>query len=624
MKYQYQFYTLLLLLSFFQSWSQLGFCPGNTGESIFEEDFGQGTINGPALDPSITSYTYVNQGPDDGEYTISSNLMQLDGFHNISDNTGNINGRALIVNASFDAGLFFQIPIEGLCENNPYEFSAFLVNLYNVSTGFCSGNGIPVNVRFQIWDETDTTLLAQGDTGNIEGSTTPPNWEQYALTFETLTGQSSVILKMLNNGDGGCGNDLAIDDIVFKSCGDLTEILDDDQNSSISLCANAAPDTLTLTAEPDFSVYSVHFYQWQGSADNVNWEDIPGENSDTIIISDLENYRFYRVKVAEDLANVNNNSCNSISNVFELSIIDSIPAISLGDVEICEGEDGILEVENNPAISVSWYDSPVDGNLLLENSFSYEPETEGVYYAESTTIVGNCISNERTAIEFIIQENTLDETENIQLCEGDAIVLDAEVNDVEVTYLWSTGDTTPQITVEEEGIYSVERETVNGCISIKTFEISFFEAAIVQTIESNDGNIVIQLENPGDFQFSLDGINFQSSPIFENVAGGLYNISISSNDCSTQVISFPHLVIPQFFTPNGDGFNDFFRIPADQFFEQFNISIFDRYGKLIVTAQQAPFVWDGTYSGRALPSQDYWYRLNVNGQLFTGNITLKR
>ncbi len=621
------FIRLFLIICFLISYSafaQLGFCPGNTGEAIFEEDFGQGTTNGPALDPSITTYTYVNQGPEDGQYTISSNLGQLAGFHNMPDNTGNNNGRALIVNASFDAGLFFQIPIDGLCENNPYEFSAFLVNLYNVSTNFCPGTGIPVNVRFQIWDETDTTLLAEGDTGDIQGSNTPPNWEQYALNFETLPGQTSVILKMLNNGDGGCGNDLAIDDIVFKSCGDLTQIFDEDDDSGLSICENNAPDNITLSAEPDFSVYEQHFYQWQGSTDNTNWENIPGETSEAIVIDDIDTFSFFRVLVAEDLINVNNNLCNSISNVFELEVIESIPALSLGDVEICEGEEGVLEVETNPAIRVDWYDAPVDGDLLLEDSFTFEPETEGTYYAESTTIEGDCTADERTPIEFSIQENTIDETESIQICEGDTVTLDAEVTDVEVTYLWSTDEITPQITVEDAGTYTVERETLNGCISIKTFEISFFEEAVVQNIESDNGDIVIQLENSGDFQFSLDGVNFQSSPVFENVAGGLYNISINSNDCETQLVSFPHLVIPQFFTPNGDGINDFFRIPADQFFEEFSISIFDRYGKLIISAQQAPFVWDGTYQGRVLPSQDYWYRLSVNGQLFTGNITLKR
>lgn len=613
------------LLISLQTWSQISFCPGNTGEAIFEEDFGQGSTNGPPLGTGVTTYSYVNQGPEDGQYTISSDLMQLPGFHNISDHTGNSNGKALVVNASFDAGLFFQIPINDLCENNPYEFSAFLVNIYNASTNFCPGTGIPVNVKFQIWDETNTSLLAEGDTGAIPGSNSPPSWEQFAVTFETLPNQTSVILKMLNNGDGGCGNDLAIDDIVFRSCGDLTDIFNQDNEMSINLCENESINSLNLTAVPDLTVYDSHFYQWQLSNDGENWSNIPGETAETLELNNVNETQFYRVLVAEDLVNVNNNSCNSISNVFEVNVQAFIPAVSLGDREICEGEVGVLEVENNPAIQIDWYDAPTGGNLLLVDSFSFEPESQGVYYAESTTEEFNCTATVRTPVELIIKENTEDEYQNITICDGDEVELDAEVTGFELTYLWSTGETQPQISIEEEGLYTVERENINGCISTKTFEVSFFEKAIVQDINTVNNNIVVELQNTGDFSFSIDGENFQTSPVFENIPGGLYDIRIlSGGDCAAEVISFPHLVIPKFFTPNGDGINDYFRIPADRFFDSFQIAVFDRYGKVVAFAERAPFVWDGTYNGKPVPSQDYWYKLKINGETFTGHITMKR
>ena len=96
----------------------------------------------------------------------------------------------------------------------------------------CGGNGIPINVRFEIWDITDTNLLASGDTGNVSGSTSP-DWLQYGLVFQTEPGQTAVILKMINNGIGGCGNDLAIDDIVFKTCGDFISIIDTFNNNEL-------------------------------------------------------------------------------------------------------------------------------------------------------------------------------------------------------------------------------------------------------------------------------------------------------------------------------------------------------------------------------------------------------
>ena len=75
------------------------------------------------------------------------------------------------------------------------------------------------------------------------------------MVFQTLSGQTSVILKMLNNGAGGCGNDLAIDDIVFRTCGDRITLTDASNNTNIlGICQENAPTTVELTANPDFSV----------------------------------------------------------------------------------------------------------------------------------------------------------------------------------------------------------------------------------------------------------------------------------------------------------------------------------------------------------------------------------
>jgi len=122
------------------------------------------------------------------------------------------------------------------------------MNVYDPTSSVCDDGGIPINVKFQIWDETDTALLKGGNTGDIS-STNSPVYKQYALTFRTKPGQNSVILKMFNNGVGGCGNDLAIDDIIFRSCGDLTKITSQGNSEpEFAVCESEAPVSLTLTA----------------------------------------------------------------------------------------------------------------------------------------------------------------------------------------------------------------------------------------------------------------------------------------------------------------------------------------------------------------------------------------
>ncbi len=602
--------------------AQLGFCQGNTGDPIFEEDFGQGTQNGPALSSDITSYEYVDTNVEDGQYTISSTTFHLGAFHNTTDNTGNENGRALIVNADFDPGLFYEIPIEGLCINTSYEFSAFLLNLYNASTGVCAGNEIPVNVRFQIWDETDTQLLAEGDTGDIFGTSTPI-WNQYALTFSTLPGQTSVILKMLNNAGGGCGNDLAIDDIVFRSCGDTTEIISETNETSFQFCEGEQLTDVVLEAVPDFSTYNSHNYQWQESFDGENWVDIPDETDNQIIISSVSESKFYRTLVAEDPNNVNNTSCNSISNNFEFEQIDLIAPISLGDVFVCENENEILAVEANANIRINWYDSAEGGALLAENTYEFQPDENGIYYAEAVTNVGNCTPPNRTEI-FYEQYNVPElQDEVIQSCEGETLILSEPIENVD--FFWSTGENSSSIEVTEAGVYELEVITQDNCIVSKTFTIETFTPPVISNVSQNENTLRIEMESTGEFMFSIDDINYQNQPEFDVFEGGLYTVYVRENNgCGIVTTEFLFFKVPDFFTPNGDQINDTFRINDDVLFENFEVAIYDRYGKLLARSLEAPFEWDGTYNGKPMPEDDYWYKIRVDGKTYTGNVTLIR
>ncbi|WP_179009274.1 T9SS type B sorting domain-containing protein [Winogradskyella forsetii] len=377
--------------------AQLGFCQGNSGDPIFTETFGTGTQN-TSLPAGTTTYNYANnQNPEDGFYTVSSTSNYFDWF-NINDHTPNdSNGRMLIVNSSFSDGEFYKTTINGLCENTTYEFSSWLINL-TPPNGFCGAGAIPINVSFEIWDNTDTLQLASGTTGNIFG-TTATAWNQYALVFQTV-GQTSVILKMINNADGGCGNDLAIDDIVFKTCGDLIGTADSNTNDSVEICSTQTPYSDTITAIPDFTVFNNHFYQWQESSDGVNWSDVAGENNVSISISGITTTTYYRAKVAEFAANLDNSDCLTFSDTYQILVSPSpVAPISDGDVNFnCNSNQAILSVTAMSGITVNWYDAAVGGVLLQSDSETYTTATTGTFYAEAVDDVSGCISTTRVAV----------------------------------------------------------------------------------------------------------------------------------------------------------------------------------------------------------------------------------
>ena len=612
----------ILVSSYGTVQAQLGFCTGNSGEPIFTETFGTGTTVGPELSPGTTTYQYVGAGsPNDGQYTVSSSSNYFD-WHNTPDHTPNdTNGKMFIVNADFTAGEFFRRDITGLCENTSYEFSAWLVNLLP-STG-CGGAGIPINVKFQIWDITNTTLLATGDTGNIPNTNTA-NWQQYGLTFQTLPSQTAVILKMINNGNGGCGNDLAIDDIIFKTCGDNIAIEDNQTNNTILACEQDTPIQTQLTALPDFSIYNTHVYQWQESIDNENWIDILGETNQTYSTPALNSTTFYRVKVAEDAINLANPQCSSLSNVFEIQIVPQPQApVSDGNITNCGGQSDAISVTVPNDVTVNWYDAANAGTLLLEDSTIYETDVAGTYYAEAISDIGDCISTSRTAINVNFLPSPQVEDESTFICEGETKTLYA--NAPNNAYLWSTGDTVSQTTVSTPGIYTVIVTNGSGCSVTKNITVTQIETPIIDSIVSDGSNLIVNTLNSGDFEYSIDGENYQLSNIFFNAEGGLYTVYVRErNGCGAVTQEYLHFVIPKFFTPNDDTKNDFFVLKGIELYNRSEVYIFDRYGRLLISSKNQPFYWDGTFKNRPLPSTDYWYVIIIDGQEFKGHFALRR
>ena len=608
---------------FHEAHGQFGFCGGNTGDPIFQETFGSGTTNGPALPAGTTSYSYVPSSPEDGSYTISS-TTNYHGWHNTTDHTpGDTNGKAFIVNASFTPGEFFRQTVSGLCENTSYEFSSWLLNLLPPSG--CGGNGIPINVKFEIWDLTDAQLLASGNTGPIFG-TNSPQWDQYGLVFQTLPGQTSVILKMINNGAGGCGNDLAIDDITFRSCGDNISLTSEEATNvnQVSLCEDETPITVTLSAEADFSVYSTHAYQWQESTDSQNWADIPGETNERYTSPPLNDSMFYRVKLAEDNINLSNPKCNTVSDVFEVVVVDKPDQpLSNGNVEFCSYDTGGVSVTTPDGVHVDWYDAPSNGTLLASDTPYFETTTSGTYYAEAVSNSAGCPSTQRTEVTITYFDPPEVTDETLILCEGKSTILNANV--AGASYVWSTGETSSFIIVDEPGTYTVIITNPQGCSSTKTMTVSQIDRPIIAKVLLDHRDFTIVTANSGEFEYSIDSFTYQDSPVFSNMRGGIYVVYVrEKNGCGIDTFLFNFLVIPRFFTPNGDLKNDVFRVEGSVFLNVFEISIFDRTSKLLMQSTDRSFSWDGQFNGNSLPASDYWYVIKANDKLYKGHFALKR
>lgn len=90
--------------------------------------------------------------------------------------------------------------------------------------------------------------------------------------------------------------------------------------------------------------------------------------------------------------------------------------------------------------------------------------------------------------------------------------------------------------------------------------------------------------------------------------------------------SLSSLIIPNTYTPNGDGFNDTWRVPALRFFEQVRIQIYDRGGLLVFATENPDLLWDGKFKGKELPVGSYFWVISVKetGESRKGMLNLLR
>lgn len=218
------------------------------------------------------------------------------------------------------------------------------------------------------------------------------------------------------------------------------------------------------------------------------------------------------------------------------------------------------------------------------------------------------------------------------LCQGTVITLNAGSG--YDSYLWSNGATTSSIVVNTPGTYTVTVSNDYGVLSCTTTaSINVIEsnAATITEIDvddwTNEENVIsVSVQGLGNYEYSLDNINFQSSPIFSGLESGIYTVYVRDvNNCGMVNQQVYVLTYPNFFTPNGDGVHDYWNIRYSTYEPDLRVVIYDRYGKVIKGLRGSDSGWDGTYNGKMLPSTDYWFVVTrADGTIHKGHFSMVR
>ncbi|KIO53011.1 Ig-like domain-containing protein [Flavobacterium hibernum] len=277
---------------------------------------------------------------------------------------------------------------------------------------------------------------------------------------------------------------------------------------------------------------------------------------------------------------------------------------------------------------INWFAASTGGTSLYTGNNFQTPviSANTTYYAEASN--NGCINTNRTPVNIVIYSPPVVTDETVILCENQEINLDAGI--AGMTYKWSTGETAQIITVATGGTYTadVTSPSPENCTSRKTIIVDEHLIPKISRVDVNGSQAVIYLTKDADYyEYSVDGLTFQDSNVFYDVPAGLRTAFVQEkNGCGGDTFNFIVIIFPAFFTPNNDSFNDSWEVAGMENYPQAQVTIFDRYGKLVAQLNGSKMSWDGTLNKTPLPASDYWYAMKIDNDhpVLRGHFSLKR
>ncbi len=617
-------------------------CTGSLGDPVVNVNFGSGANPGNQLQAATTTYNFTSSTcPNDGSYTVVNSTAGCFGnsWHTIpEDHTpSDANGYMMLVNASFNPGDFYVDTVKNLCANTTYEFAAWIVNVLLPTA--CSPNPRLPKLVFNI-ETTAGTVLGTYSTGDI-ASTTTPTWKQYGLFFTTPFNTNNVVIRLTNTAPGGCGNDLALDDITFRPCGPSVTTTTANNKTLVDMCTGSVANVL-INANIG-NGYIVPARQWQESIDNgITWVDIAGATSLThqFTKTAMGVYK-YRLSVAEG-ANIFLNNCRVASNPVTIAIHDLPVVTAMSNSPVCEKR--VINLTAAGAATYAWSGPAGFSSALAAPSLIAQNNSAGQYIVTGTDQFGCTDTSTVTVITNPKPLATISNTQKI--CEGNMVALQAGGG---VTYSWSPSTGLSAVNIPnpiaspvDTTIYSVVITSVNNCTDTARVAVNILKkpaasAGPDKILLKGQPVVLDGIAGGSDISFTwAPGIFLNDPLLIRPVATPLNDIRytldvVSKNGCGRAtddvfIKVYNDIYVPTAFSPNNDRLNDTWRIEALVAVPAASVIVYNRYGQIIFETTGNSKQWDGTYKGSALPTGGYAYMIDLkNGRpLLKGMVMIVR
>ncbi|SHE51532.1 gliding motility-associated C-terminal domain-containing protein [Arenibacter palladensis] len=326
--------------------------------------------------------------------------------------------------------------------------------------------------------------------------------------------------------------------------------------------------------------------------------------------------------------------------ITEPAIITAVPTTT---PEICIGsEDGTisLSISGGTAPYSTSINSTADSDFVLDRTMftNLAAGTYAVFIKDSQ----GCMINMAVTIDPGVNLNAT--ATPIYECTGNipnnSIDLVLEDPTVAPDVMYALDSTDPNDMVLEPnfaniapGAHYIAIAHANGCVLTIDFEIENFEP-LVLTLAPGNINEISAVATGGQQEYTFyfndkDNGTDNTHYITETKTHTVRVVDENGCEAIAEIfMEFIDIAIPNFFTPDGDGQNDFWKPRNQEGFPKILTIIFDRYGREVYRMGLNDQGWDGMYHNTELPTGDYWYIIKLKGEEddreFVGHFTLYR
>jgi gliding motility-associated-like protein len=365
-----------------------------------------------------------------------------------------------------------------------------------------------------------------------------------------------------------------------------------------SFCGNYLSDTIHITAPEIVTIHEVSKCNSDTIAlhsipDLVNYIWFPDEN--LMQASDSVAFAFPDTATTYSVSAYTKDGC-AVNDTIRVTVNHS-PKINLGnDTSFCKGDSVLLDA--GPGFNLYQWSNGISSQKIIVS--------QPGFYSVAATDNNVCISNDTIQILPFLPDPDISIHNQTTLCKGQNDTLYAGNNSL--SYLWQDGSSENYFHVTQPGIYWVQAVNFSNCKAMDTVTITKLYDVPADFIFSDtavcNGDELLLRPTKNFLQYLWSNGSATSSIIVKNPGAyslqvtdqfgcrGIASVTVKEKDCSDKIF------FPSAFSPNHDGKNDLFKPIVSGALENYEFTVYNRWGQIVFKTKNKSEGWDGTIQGQ--------------------------